>query len=69
MFGAASLSKPVFAYAVMQLVDAGLLSLDAPLASYVPNFVSNDPRAADITVRNALSHTTGLPNWRNAKHR
>src|SRR5207244_3327775 len=67
LFGGASLSKPVFAYAVLQLVDAGVLSLDEPLASYVPDFVTTDPRAATVTVRNVLSHTTGLPNWRNAK--
>jgi CubicO group peptidase (beta-lactamase class C family) len=67
IFGAASLSKPIFAYVVLQLVDAGVLSLDEPLATYVPDFVTGDPRAATITVRHALSHTTGLPNWRNAK--
>ncbi|HEX7158705.1 MAG TPA: serine hydrolase [Edaphobacter sp.] len=69
-FSAASLSKPVFAYAVLKLVDQGKLDLDTPLTHYWPAASpypidpANDPRLAQITARFVLSHRTGFPNWR-----
>ena len=66
VFEAASLSKPVFAYAVLKLVDAGKFDLDKPLNQYLTgNYdVGEDPRLAQITARHVLSHRTGFPNWR-----
>jgi len=60
-----SLSKTVFAFGVMKLVDDGKLELDRPLVGYVPGeLIKDDPRAKLITARHALSHSTGLQNWR-----
>jgi CubicO group peptidase (beta-lactamase class C family) len=61
-FELASVSKPVTALAVMQLVDAGKVELDAPVQRYVPDFRLADPVAsAQITVRHLLQHTSGIP--------
>ncbi|HEU4680702.1 MAG TPA: serine hydrolase domain-containing protein [Gemmatimonadales bacterium] len=64
VFEAASLGKPVFAYAVMRMVDAGVIDLDRPLYDYLPIADANNPRMKRLTARHVLSHTTGLPNWR-----
>jgi len=61
VFEAASLSKPLFAYGVMKMVNQGLLDLDRPLVEYLPHpDIQNDPRVNLITARMALSHSTGL---------
>lgn len=53
----ASVSKPVTAVAVMQLVEQKKLDLDVPVQAYVPGF----PRKRwPITARQLLSHTSGI---------
>lgn len=65
IFEAASLSKPLFAYFVMKMVDKGLLNLDTPLYRYMPYAdIENDDRYKLITARTVLTHQTGFPNWR-----
>jgi CubicO group peptidase (beta-lactamase class C family) len=65
VFEAASLSKPVFAYLVLQMVDRGEIDLDVPLVRYLPDeALSQDQRYRRITPRMVLSHTTGLSNER-----
>jgi CubicO group peptidase (beta-lactamase class C family) len=64
LFSAASLSKPVFAYIVLRLVDRGVIDLDKPLYTYgfAYDRIDKNPRSKLITARMVLDHTTGLPN-------
>jgi CubicO group peptidase (beta-lactamase class C family) len=70
---AASLTKPVFAVLVLQLVEQGVLDLDTPVVRYLPRplpeyepyrDLAGDPRYEHITLRMLLAHTSGFPNWR-----
>lgn len=61
----ASLSKPVFAYAILKLCECGVLDLDTPICEYLPQpYLTDEPFLPLMTIRHALSHTTGFPNWR-----
>lgn len=53
-----SMSKTITAIAVLQLVEAGLVELDAPLTTYL----AEAPYGDRITVRQCLTHTAGVPN-------
>lgn len=74
LFEAASLTKPFFAYAVMKLVDEGLIDLDRPVHAYFTRteLEAHLGHALDapgfkrdwferITPRHILSHSAGLP--------
>ena len=57
-----STSKSFTALAVMQLVEAGKIDLNAPVTTYLPWFHTNDAAAsAQITVRHLLNQNSGLP--------
>jgi CubicO group peptidase (beta-lactamase class C family) len=68
IFGIASMTKPVTSVAVMQLVEAGRVTLDDPAAKYVPELGAvqvldgGSLRAPNtpITVRHLLTHTSGF---------
>ena len=78
MYGA-SLTKAVFAYTVMQLVDEGALDLDTPIASYLPrplpeytgeakryaawHHLAGDERWRKLTPRMLLTHSSGFANF------
>lgn len=56
-----SVTKSITALAIMQLVEAGNIELDAPVQHYLPWFHVADPEAsAQITVHHLLNHTSGL---------
>lgn len=55
IYDIASLTKVFTATAALRLADAGLIDLDRPAAHYLPGL-----RAAQVTVRHLLTHTSGL---------
>ena len=76
---AASFSKMVFTYIVLQLVAEKIIDLDKPLVNYLKKPLTeyqfteknrgykdleNDDRYKIISARMCLTHTTGFPNWR-----
>jgi len=64
LFQAASLSKVVFSYIVMKMVDSGEIGLDTPICCYtdIDRFEDKE-MASKLTARMVLSHTSGLYNW------
>lgn len=65
LFEAASVTKPVFAFAVERLAERGVINLDKPLYEYLPyKDIEYDDRYKLMTARHVLTHRTGFPNWR-----
>ena len=63
LFQAASISKPVFALAVLRLADAGRVNLQANVNDYLTTWkVPHSPftRQTPVTLRALLSHTAGI---------
>jgi CubicO group peptidase (beta-lactamase class C family) len=60
LFQVGSISKTFTATLAMQLVDEGLLDLDAPVRRYLPDFATADAATAMLTVRDLLIHTSGI---------
>ena len=60
LYGIGSVSKIYTTAAVMQLAEAGRVSLDAPVTRYLKNFKMADERYKQITVRMLLNHSSGL---------
>jgi len=65
LFEAASVTKPVFSFAVQRLAERGVIDLDKPLYLYLPYpDIAYDDRYKLMTARHVLTHRTGFPNWR-----
>jgi len=61
LFHQASLTKPFVATCIMQLVEKGEINLDDPVTKYLPYFKINDERYKTITIRQMVTHTSGMP--------
>ncbi len=58
-----SISKQFTAAGLMRMREQGKLDLDAKFSAYYPDF----PRGGDITIRQMLTHTSGLGNYTDTK--
>jgi serine-type D-Ala-D-Ala carboxypeptidase len=62
IFDLASVSKVIATTAMaMILYERGLLDLDATVTAIVPEFATDDPRRGEVTLRQLLAHSSGLP--------
>jgi CubicO group peptidase (beta-lactamase class C family) len=58
----ASISKPIAAAAVLQLVERGRVTLDDPIQKYVAAFPTKGEQT--VTVRHLMTHTSGIRHYR-----
>lgn len=62
VFDLASLTKVIVTTSMaMLLYERGALQLEQPIVKFVPEFAGSDERRSQITVRQLLTHTSGLP--------
>lgn len=61
IFHMASVTKLFVSTSILQLWEKGLLDLDEKLITYLPQFRMSDDRYRRITIRQLLSHTSGMP--------
>ncbi|MCA9959712.1 MAG: beta-lactamase family protein, partial [Anaerolineales bacterium] len=61
-FRIGSITKMFTATVIMQLVEEGVLTLDDPLAQWLPEVAEELPYGDQITLRHLLTHTSGLFN-------
>jgi len=61
LFHMASITKPFVATSIMQLVENRKVDLDQPVLTYLPYFRLADERYRTITVRQMVTHTSGMP--------
>lgn len=60
----ASISKPISAVAVMQLVENHIVNIDRPIWDYIPWYPRKD---YNVTTRNLLTHTSGIRHYKDAE--
>ncbi|CAN5408900.1 hypothetical protein BH10CHL1_BH10CHL1_44120 [soil metagenome] len=60
LFHIASVAKTMTSTAIMQLRERGKLDLDDPIVKHLPYFQVDDPRSAQITLRQCLCHVSGI---------
>jgi serine beta-lactamase-like protein LACTB len=65
VFRIASISKPITATAVMQLVERGLVSLEDPIQRFVPSFPKKPQ--GEVRVRHLLTNTSGVRHYKGSE--
>jgi CubicO group peptidase (beta-lactamase class C family) len=68
IFCVASVAKCFTASAVMQLGEVGKINLNTPIVQYLPYFKLDDDRYQQITIRQMLSHTSGMPDFTESEY-
>lgn len=65
IFHTASISKLFTAVATMKLIEQNAITIDDKLVDILPELNYDDKRVADITIKNILNHSSGLPDISN----